>query len=469
MPKSLRIIQDKDEAKALKATDGVFCFSPSQVDTFRLCERKWGFSAIDRIYSPSGAGAALGSEVHALWEAYLEHGTMPPKSAAGKIAEATLAYLPLPGRVTVEGENFVLIEDEFGRMVMTCRIDFSIDDQGALSVDELGQMPPGWDLEVYPRENVPLIGDHKTTSSFDYAKAADDLVGLGTRDVPGDAQATCYGLVAALKHPTAPAIDLFWSYSRTKGARKALPVRARLTLTDLQRSLSFLWQDVEKMRSLKRTASSANQLSPNMNACDAFGGCPHRSRCEISNEEKLSNMSDALAAMLGLSGAAPAAAPAPTFAPTPAPAASIYSLARTPAPDPMLAPPAPAPTPAPVIAPPAPVVPAVDYEKIGRDFFAAGQVPTADRCGEHTAAILQVFNRLTAAANPLPPDAPVVAPPVAAPVVAPPVTVTETAAEKSRRERKPKDPRKLLGDALDAAREAEDFALVSKIASVLAG
>lgn len=511
-PRAFRILNN-DEGKAVKAGGQVFAFSPSQVDTFRLCARKWGFGAIDRIYMPGNASAALGSRAHELWEDYLKTGKMPSatvgKDAVGKIAEATLKFLPLPGVAHVEGETFVLIEDHAGNLiVMTCRIDFTIDDQGRFSLDQLGEMPPGWSVEEHPFEGVPLIGDHKSTSSFDYAKQPEDLIGNGTRDQPGDAQATCYGLVAVLKSPNAPAVDLFWSYSRTKGAKAALPIRARMSLTDLDRSLSFLWQDVDAMRRFKQTAQRANDLPANANGCNAFGGCPHRQRCELTNEEKINAMSSSLAALLGVTTAAPAvASPTPAAIAPAAPAApaggglgallGMGGAAPAAAPLPMPVAPVIAPTVAAVLPPVvvAPVVqPAVDLVAVAKHFFSAGQPPDAAQCGAHYAGVVAEFNKLVAAAQPLPVDAPTpaqsaaivqaAAPAAPAAIVQPqattvsePTVAAETpAAPKAKRGRKPKadesvdesDPIALLRAALEAASDKGAFRLVGAIANVLA-
>ena len=80
--------------------------SPSQVETFDLCARKWAYNKIDRIPSPQNAAAALGEAAHKHRENWLIHGTPPPVDdvfdKAAKLALVGLEHLPPPGKAMVE-------------------------------------------------------------------------------------------------------------------------------------------------------------------------------------------------------------------------------------------------------------------------------------------------------------------------------------------------------------------------------
>ena len=536
----LRII-GQEEAAAYKAARA-FGFSPSQIDNFRDCHRWWGFKSIEYRSDGDKAGASLGTECHSHWEAYLRDGTIPPDTLAGKVSRSTLKYLPLPGVAIVEGET--KLWTPLG--IFTTRIDFSIPDQGAFALAALGEPHATWDLSL-PLAGVPLIGDHKSTANIeDYAKRPEDLIGSEEFDLPGDAQATGYAAIAHAKYG-ADVIDLFWSYAQTKGAKKALPVRARHNLTTLDRSLRYLWADVALMRKYKESTTNANDLPANPLACDKYGGCPHRARCALPNEQRniafmtspgsLSSLlgmpgapapaaSAAVAPALsapapiggllggGLLGGAPVAAPvAPASAPAPVAAAPLSLLAGMAAAPPAAA--IPAPVAAPVAQAPASVdvttitAPVTEIDPAFREqcrnlaiqLFKAGREPPATA----NPVVLEEFAKIIAQARVNPPDAapatgpllgvpaPAVAhvaapaPQAAAPELvalaaptppaAPPAATPE--APKTRKARTPRpaaapgtsptgdDPIALLEAALDAARDARNFGLCSRIAAVL--
>ena len=67
--------------------------SPSQIEDFRLCPRKWAFSSVAKLPRPQSKWAAFGEEVHAVLERWVRDGAAPPDSAAGRVA----AQLIRPG------------------------------------------------------------------------------------------------------------------------------------------------------------------------------------------------------------------------------------------------------------------------------------------------------------------------------------------------------------------------------------
>jgi len=76
--------------------------SASQITTFRDCKRLWFYQSIMGIPTPQRPSAALGEAVHTHLEKYLNDGTVPDESQAGKIAQAGLSLLPKPGVVYTE-------------------------------------------------------------------------------------------------------------------------------------------------------------------------------------------------------------------------------------------------------------------------------------------------------------------------------------------------------------------------------
>ncbi len=492
----LRIIT-AEQANVAKAK-GIFGYSPSQIDTFRDCVRKWGFGSIEYAPRPENAAANLGTECHTHWENYLRHGTAPPNTLAGKVARATLRYLPLPGVAVIEGETKLFTP--LG--IFTTRIDFSVADQGAHSLAALGDPHPTWDQSL-PLAGVPLTGDHKSTSNIDdYAKRPEDLIGDGTSELPGDAQATGYSLIQHAKHPEATAFDLFWSYSQTKGAKRAHPVRARHSLTTLDRSLSYFWPDVAQMRFYKENTKRANDLPANPLSCDKYGGCPYRDRCALTNEQRNDAMmseTGSLATLLGIGGPATASAPPPPPATTSAPAPVSALLGGLLGAAPLVTPPPAATSGLLGAAPTAPTPPVENIDPtaletcrgLAAKLFSAGRVPPEGA----NPLVISEYAKILELSKVNPPDAapssgPLLGVPMPAPAsspvppvdstIVPPAQAAEIAkiveqTEKAAKKTKAKEPAPVTGSAIElleaalsvAARDRQ-FALVSKIADVLA-
>ncbi len=51
--------------------------SPSAIDTFRLCQRKWAFSKIDKLPDVPNRYAQFGLDGHALYQNWFTHGHNP--------------------------------------------------------------------------------------------------------------------------------------------------------------------------------------------------------------------------------------------------------------------------------------------------------------------------------------------------------------------------------------------------------
>lgn len=280
--------------------------SPSQVETFDLCARKWAYQKIDRIPSPQNAAAALGEAAHKHRENWLIHGIPPPDDKAGKLALVGLEHLPPPGKAQVEIPLLlptVLAADPSVnggkpvRVKVNGRIDFF--------------MPNTPDGFVWGEAGIPLIGDHKTTSGEQWAKTADDLLAK-------DSQSTIYAAYALHVVPTAPAVDLHWSYMVKGSSPRQHQVRVRMSRDHAMTRFSAVVSRAKSMlRVIQTPGIVASAVAPTVSACEAFGGCPYREVCPISNQEKVGalmaqgSLNDLLTARLANPVAAPAA-PAPT-------------------------------------------------------------------------------------------------------------------------------------------------------------
>ena len=349
------------------STEFDIAISPSQVETFDLCARKWAYNKIDRIPSPQNAAAALGEAAHKHREDWLIHGTPPPDDKAGNLARVGLEHLPPPGKVMVEFPLLLPVTLDADptvnggkpvRVKVNGRIDFFVP-----NTPESGF--------VFGDAGIPLIGDHKTTSGEQWAKTADDLL-------TKDSQSAIYAAYALHLVPTAPAVDLHWSYMVKGSSPRQHQVRTRISRDHAMTRFSSVVSRAKRMlRVIQTPGIVASAVEPTVSACEAFGGCPYREICPITNQQKVGalmaqgSLNDLLSARLanptpapapaaptnhnalaGLLGGTPA--PAPTSGPVSNPSA-MAALFGTPAPAPLAAPAAPAaailtspaPTPAP--------------------------------------------------------------------------------------------------------------------------
>jgi len=425
----LELFAHTSKRAPMSTTDFDIAISPSQVETFDLCARKWAFNKIDRIPSPQNAAAALGEAAHKHREDWLIHGTPPPDDKTGKLARVGMEHLPPPGKAMVEIPLVLPVTLDADptvnggkpvRVKVNGRIDFFVP-----NTPESGF--------VFGEAGIPLIGDHKTTSGEQWAKTADDLL-------TKDSQAAIYAAYALHVVPTAPAVDLHWSYMVKGSSPRQHQVRARISR---DQAMSRFSKVVSRAKSMLRVIQTpgivASAVEPTVSACEAFGGCPYREVCPISNHERIGalmaqgSLNDLLTARLSAPSASPEAAvsaptnhnalagllggtPAPAPAPAPATGpvsnpAAMAALFGAPSPSPVA--PAPSAPASAIFAAPTPAIPASGG--IAGLFGALGTAPPAAP---------------VAPPSPLTPPtaiafgAPVLAAPVAAPVtfVAPPAS-----------------------------------------------
>jgi len=321
------------------APDGSPIFSATQVDTFRLCKRKWAWRYLDGIESEPHASAQLGTEVHAQLEGWLREGKMLDMSTrAGLIAMSSLHLLPSPKSCDVERPFLIEL---FGFRFRGFK-DF---ERGPEIHRSNGTWISGF------------VGDHKTsTDPSKWGKSADDL--------RNDTQAILYA-AEHMHRFEAPSVELHWNYLRTSGSPKATPVldgtwerddegnvawmpngrRPVITRGECEPVLERTYNAAKEMASICAQASAkdlaaisredrvlpphALSLEPNAAACQAFGGCPHIERCNLSANDKIRSLfkmndKEALLAKMANNpqlppAGPPAAAPAinPPTAPSP--------------------------------------------------------------------------------------------------------------------------------------------------------
>lgn len=262
-------------------------FSASQVATYEACPRKWAFQKIDGLESPAGAAAAFGSQVHSHLEAWFERRELPPETETGKVARAMIPHLPAPQKILAEN-----VEKEF-----SWRFGDDIAFRGFIDLVDESVVP----LTIY---------DHKTTGSLAYAKSVTDLL--------DDPQATLYAR-AMMDARGLDRIRLRWTYATRKGRTEVRRVEVEVGRDDILPRVSRTIASAREMAAIHASGVAAHGVPTNLNACNDYGGCYFRNRCEPKPQETRTNMSDKNSFLQRLQArkAAPtaaAAAPAPTAA-----------------------------------------------------------------------------------------------------------------------------------------------------------
>lgn len=245
-----------------------YIFSISQAETFVLCPRKWAYLKIDGIEDPGNESSRLGGEVHDILEKYLEKGIPVPPSRAGRIAMSALPHLPPPRFPGMKIEEWfhVKIGSYQGKHGVGAYY------RGLKDVE----IPRGW------RNNRPFVSDHKTTKNFMWAKSADDLTG-GVSGL-GNFQAGVYSYATMLDtHRTE--VDLQWTYMRTTGPPVSEPTIALINEDQVGRIIEHLETVTEDMIRTRDEHESAATVPQNPKGCNAFGGCPFRSKCNLEPSE----------------------------------------------------------------------------------------------------------------------------------------------------------------------------------------
>lgn len=229
--------------------------SPTQIDTYRLCKRKWAWGYIAGIKSPPNRFAQLGLDVHDVLEAFLVRGTAPDRATrAGAIAIPGLKYLPAPGAAVVEGKfSWELPGEPFG---LTGRIDWR-------------------------EPSDPAFGDHKTSGDFKWAKTPEILA--------EDVQAVIYA--AYILHLTGAASARGrWVYYRTKRTPKAMSVDFEMGRAHVDGQMVGILETGREMVGWKQQTKDAKDLPTDARGCGAFGGCYYRDRCNLTAKERMMSL-----------------------------------------------------------------------------------------------------------------------------------------------------------------------------------
>ena len=214
--------------------------SPSQITTFRRCNRRWYLEKVEGRVSPSTQAQKLGTEVHDIIEHYIEHGRLIPDNLAGQIAKAALPMVHPESKCE---HQFRL--DLVNGIAVTGRID-------------------------YTRKGV--IEDLKTTSDMRYAKT--------TQELETDAQALIY-LWAARRDPKLLQYGPIDRFAHLIVCKKYPHTTRRVDIQLSEDAIQAGIEDIKKEAlEIKRISKLARCDVPvNLTACDDYGGCKQQGVC----------------------------------------------------------------------------------------------------------------------------------------------------------------------------------------------
>ena len=230
-------------------------YSPSQIEWYELCERKWAWKYIDEVYTEANAAAEFGTEVHGRLEDWLKDKKVPDDDRAGKLAQVMIPHLPAPHLVKPE-----YVERKF-----------------RLKIEEL-YFTGIVDLTM-PDDEIPIVMDHKTTSDLRWAKTPESLI--------VDPQATLYAYWAFVHFPGVQKVGLQWTYGVTRGSPRATPVERIVTKSEIEPRLVQSLQSAREMDLIRQSGVRALEVSYDASACEAFGGCPFKEKCNLSAKERM--------------------------------------------------------------------------------------------------------------------------------------------------------------------------------------
>ena len=226
--------------------------SPSQIATWNTCPRRWWYSR-NRPRGPEHPAAAFGTRTHAQLEEWLLHGKPPdPDTDEGRRALPGLAYLPLPRTAAVE----VQFEMPEGAALYNGRIDF---------------------LFGYDPGRCIVVGDHKTTGDFRYAKTEEDLL--------DDPQRIVYSRWAA-KTWGVDEVIATWVYYRRRGAPKAMTITLSEPSTRTEERFQALHERVGLPIVQGRSEPIPDSFPRNLSSCHLYppNGCPFKNECHMGTE-----------------------------------------------------------------------------------------------------------------------------------------------------------------------------------------
>lgn len=246
--------------------------SPSQVETWRDCKRKWGYSRV-RERGPNPA-ADYGTRCHTLLERWLLHGELPPNDTPeGRTVWTGLHLLPMPR------SPGLALEERATPVLGGPQLALAL----GLADDALGPAV-AWDMRKDFRYGLTadgvVIGDHKTTGDIaKYAKTSETLSTI-------DPQGVAYTHDCAEHYGVSWVVGQ-WVYYQRDAKAKAKAVTFQISRQQARERFAAMHvADVVPM--VRARATPIDDLPRNLEACTKYGGCPYAREClaTVSSQDR---------------------------------------------------------------------------------------------------------------------------------------------------------------------------------------
>lgn len=244
--------------------------SASQIDTYIQCPRKWWYNKILGIKTPTHPSAALGTKVHAHLERYLTDGTLPPDEPSGLIARAGLSHLPAPGTVEVEWDLEKAEIEGFNLAGLPVK--------GFIDC---------WGIDRDIFEN-PLVNDHKTTSSLQWAKTAQELR-TNVQILVYSEYTFRYADQVLNWQPDY--VDAAHTVYLTKGTPLSKYTPVTLSRAHVAAEFAKVSNIVSEMRETA-LIKKPSEVNMDLTACGAYGGCFFLKKCKALGAIKAPKVPD---------------------------------------------------------------------------------------------------------------------------------------------------------------------------------
>ena len=215
--------------------------SPSQIDTFLTCRRKWWFNKIMGLPLPQHPAAALGESVHTSIEKFFETGDAAALHAIARPALTKLVELR---------KGAPIIETKMKRTLRN-----GLEYNGRIDLLDL---------------DAGLVVDHKTSSTEQYAKTSEELA--------ADVQMLSYAYELYCRKPQ-PVVTVAHNFLRTRGAGYHRYTDANIPAPAIMAGWSRI-QDISDEMLKTAVLEAPATVPPTKSACSKYGGCHFQSNCK---------------------------------------------------------------------------------------------------------------------------------------------------------------------------------------------
>lgn len=244
--------------------------SPSQIQTYLDCPRKWWSEKVARLPVPTRAPQAFGTVAHAVIMRHLAG--QDPFEAGWEIAKS-----PFDGKE--QGRIGPGEQDELRRLFGGWSQSKVLVPMGGQKLEEEFRipLPTGQILGRMDQRVGTLVIDHKTARDARFVPTEKQLA--------EDPKMRIYGVAALRASPGASAVTLKLQYFFRIPDSEPMVVKADLTADDLRAwwksSILPLAKETGSMKAAGLPADRWNEIEGprKVGACEDYGGCHFKKRC----------------------------------------------------------------------------------------------------------------------------------------------------------------------------------------------